>query len=215
MLFYRISHAILYLPTAVFYPTKVIGKKNVPKKGSAILCCNHRSNMDVVVIETKFYRRPYILSKHTLFKNKFVGAVLKSYGGIPVNREQVGVSSIKQALDALKNGERLLLFPEGTRKDITDGENMSLKNGTAMFAIKSQAPIVPMWLLKKPKFCRRNVLLVGEPFVLSEFAGQKLTKEVLEQASNIISQSMQNLRDNYLKQKEEKKKKKLVKKEVE
>lgn len=176
------------------------------------MCCNHRSNMDVVVIETKFMRRPYILAKHTLFKNKFVGWILKKYGGIPVNREQVGAHSIKTALDALKKGERLLLFPEGTRKDISDEENMSLKSGTAMFAIKSQAPIVPMWLIKKPKAFKRNVLLVGEPFHLTEFYGQKLTKENLEKASLLISEKMQSLRDNYLKEQEEKKQRKQNKK---
>ncbi len=213
MFFYRLSHALCYLPTNIFYPTKIIGRKNVPKKGACIMCCNHRSNMDVVVIETKFYRRPFILAKHTLFKNKFVGAVLKSYGGIPVNREQVGVQSIKACLDALKKGERLLLFPEGTRKDISDEESMSLKSGTAMFALKSQAPIVPMWLIKKPKAFRHNVLLVGEPFRLTEFEGQKATKEILQEASKIISQKMQNLRDTYLKEQEEKKAKKKKPKE--
>ena len=92
MFFYRLSHALCYLPVNLFYSTKIIGRKNVPKKGAAILCCNHRSNMDIVVIDIKFFRRPYVLAKHTLFKNKFVGAVLKSYGGISVNREQVGAS---------------------------------------------------------------------------------------------------------------------------
>ena len=215
MLFYRISHALCSVYTGLFYPTKVIGKKNVPKKGAAILCCNHRSNMDVVVIETHFYKRPFILAKHTLFKNKFVGAILKSYGGIPVNREQVGVQSIKMALDVLKRGDRLLLFPEGTRKDISDEEGLALKSGTAMFALKSKAPIVPMWLIKKPKAFRRNILLVGEPFYLTEFEGQKMTKEVLEQASQIISQKMQALRDDYLKEQEEKKIKKKNKKKAE
>lgn len=207
MIFYTISHALVYLPLTVLYPTKVIGKKNVPRKGGAILCCNHRSNMDIVIVNNKFFRRPYTLAKHTLFENKFVGAVLKSYGAIPVNREQVGVNSIKTALGALKKGKRLLLFPEGTRKDITDEESLSLKNGTAMFALKSQAPIIPMWLVKKPKACSFNVLLVGEPFYLKEFEGQKVTKEVLEEASKIISFKMQKLRDDYLESKKNKKKK--------
>lgn len=213
MFFYRLSHALCYLPINTFYPTKIIGRKNVPQKGACIMCCNHRSNMDVVVINIKFFKRPYILAKHTLFKKKFVGAVLKSYGGIPVNREQVGVQTIKTTLDLLKKGNRLLLFPEGTRKDVSDEENLSLKNGTAMFALKSQVPIVPMWLLKKPKAFKHNVLIVGEPFRLSEFEGQKITKEILGQASKIISEKMQNLRDTYLKEQEKKKAKKKKSKE--
>ena len=70
-----------------------------------------------------------------------------------------------------------------------------------------------MWLIKKPKAFRHNVLLVGEPFRLTEFEGQKATKEILQEASKIISQKMQNLRDTYLKEQEEKKAKKKKPKE--
>lgn len=212
MFFYTLCWVLAFLPIRIFFPTKIIGRKNLPKKKKAILTCNHRSNSDIVVIDGYMHRRPYTLAKHTLFEKKFKGAVLKSYGAIPVNRESVGLSTVKTVLNVLKKDKWLLIFPEGTRKDISDDEQMSLKNGTAMFALKSGAPIVPMWLIKKPKVFSRNVLLIGEPFSVEQFAGQKITSEVLGEVSKIISQKMQELRDDYLKQQQEKKEKKLAKK---
>lgn len=207
MFFYWFCYSLAFLPLKIFWPTKVIGKKNLPKKEKAILACNHRSNTDIAVLDINLKRRPYVLAKDSLFKNKFKGAILKSWGAIPVDRQNVGISVIKKVLKLLNENNWLLVFPEGTRKDITDEENMSLKNGTAMFAIKSKSPIVPMWLVKKPKFCHRNVLLIGEKFYLDEFYDKKLNAEVLNEASKVISQKMQELRDDYLKKQQSKGKK--------
>ncbi len=216
MFFYWFCYYLAFLPVRIFLPTKVIGRKNLPKKHKAILTCNHRSNADVVVTNSYLHAKPCILAKHSLFKNKLKGAILKSWGAVPVDRESVGISSIKTVLGELKKEKWLLIFPEGTRKNVSDEEQMSLKNGTAMFALKSNAPIVPMWLVKKPKIFSRNVLLIGEPFYLTEFQGQKLTTEVLTNASQVISEKMQKLRDDYLQEiqnkKEEKMQKKLLKK---
>lgn len=215
MFFYWLCYWLSFLPVKIFFPTKIIGKKNLPRKKKAILTCNHRSNSDVVVVDIGLRARPYILAKHTLFENKFNGAVLKSFGAIPVNRDSMGLSTVKTVLNALKDEKWLLIFPEGTRKDISNDEQMSLKNGTAMFALKSGAPVVPMWLVKKPKVFSRNVLLIGEPFELKQFEGQKLTNEILSEASGIISEKMQQLRDNYLKEQELKKmKKKKINKKI-
>lgn len=189
---------IAFLPIRIFYPTKVIGRKNLPKKKKAILACNHTSNLDIAVVNIRLYARPYTLAKHTLFKGKFRAALMHSLGAIEVNREEVGLSTVKKVLKILKNDRWLIMFPEGTRNNISEGEQLSLKGGLAMFSIKSGAPIVPMWLMKKPRFLRRNVLLIGEPFRLTQFEGQRLNSEVTAQATVIISQKMQGLRDGYL-----------------
>lgn len=210
-MFYWLVWLLLYLPLRIFCPLKIIGKNNIPKKQKVILSCNHSSNLDPILIDSHFIKRPYILAKHTLFKNKLVGAVLKSWGAIPVNRENVEISTIKTVLNVLKQDKMLLIFPQGRReKDLADMQGA--KNGLAMFALKTNSPIVPMWYVKKPRFFRCNTLLIGKPFYLEGFEGQKLTQEVLTNASNIIIQKMYELRDNYLKEQEQKKQAKLAKK---
>ena len=206
MFFYRLSWLLVWLPLRILTPLRTIGKKNLPK-GKAILACNHQSNWDAVLIFSYRWDRPYVLAKHTLFKNKLVGKVMRSYGGIPVNREEVSISTIKEVIKALNSEKHLLIFPQGTRMNEMDGE--SVKNGLAMFALKTKSPIVPMWYVRKPGIFRFNKLLIGEPFELTEFYGQKPTKEVLDKASDVVIQKMFELRDNYEAERNKKKTKKL------
>ena len=213
MFFYWLCYILVFIPLRLFFPTKVIGRKNLPKKSKAILACNHLSIMDPIIVNHNLYCGTYIPAKHTLFDNKLQGAILRSWGAIPMNREVVGVSTIRTVLNILQKNKWLLIFPEGTRKKGSD-DSVALKNGTALFSIKSGAPIVPMWFMKKPRFFHCNTLIVGKPFYLTEFAGQKLTSEILQQASVKISKEMQALRDNYINEKEAKKLAKLKKKKL-
>ena len=210
-MFYWLCWILAFLPLRLFWPTKFIGKKNIPKKQRAILACNHSSNMDVVIINSRLVPNPYVLAKHTLFKHKLTGAILKSWRAIPVNRGNVELSSMKKVFSILKKEQKLLIFPQGTRKEEQDDLN-SVKSGLAMFSLKTNSPIVPMWFVKKPKAFRRNVLLIGKPFYLEGFEGKKLTQEVLEEASNIVVKKMFELRDDYVKQQEEKRQAKLERK---
>lgn len=206
MFFYRLCWSLVWLPLRLLTPTRVIGRENLPK-GKAILACNHQSNWDPVLIFSYRWDRPYVLAKHTLFKNKFTSAVMRSYGGIPVNREEVSIATIKEVMKALNNDKHLLIFPQGTRMSDMDGD--SVKNGLAMFALKTKSPIVPMWFVGKPGIFRINKLLIGKPFELTEFYGQKATKEILDKASEVVGQKMLELRDNYEASKKKKKAKKV------
>lgn len=211
-MFYWLCWVLAFLPIRILWPTKVIGKKNIPKKQKVILSCNHTSNLDVVIINSRLVPNPYILAKHTLFKNKFFGAILRSWRAIPVNRDNVELSTIKKVFSVLKKDKMLLVFPQGKReKEVNDIE--STKNGLVMFALKSGAPIVPMWYLKKPRLFRRNVLLIGKPFYLEELQGQKIDNQVLQRGGEILVEKMQALRDDYLQQLELKKQAKIDKKQ--
>lgn len=211
-MFYWLCWILAFLPLRIFWPTKVIGKRNIPKrKQKAILACNHSSNMDPVLINARLVPNPYILAKKSLFKNKLAGAILKSWRAIPVDRENVDISTIKTVLSVLKKGHKLLIFPQGTRKKDQDDLN-GVKNGLVMFALKTNSPIVPMWYVNKPKAFRRNVLLIGKPFYLEGFEGKKLTQDVLDEASAVVIKKMLELRDDYEAQKQKKLEQKLAKK---
>ena len=67
----HLAQILLYLPFKILYPTKVIGKKNLPK-GSCIIASNHTSNLDAVVFALNTWEKKYYLAKKELFKNKFM-----------------------------------------------------------------------------------------------------------------------------------------------
>ena len=188
---------IVALPLRMLFPTKIIGKKNIPN-GACIISSNHTSNMDAVMLAVKTWEKKYYLAKKELFKNKLFGFILKKCGAVKIDRQANDVTAIKNCLKILKNNKKLVIFPEGTR---VHNENMELgevKHGVAMFAIKAKVPIVPIFISKKPKPFRRNKIFIGEPFTLEEFYGKKLDNEELEKAGEIVTRKMNEVRDNAL-----------------
>ena len=88
-----------------------------------------------------------------------------------------------------------MLFPEGTRNKGDENEMLQLKNGLVMLAIKSKAPVRIAMFWRKPRFLKKNYLFVGEEFDLSQFYGQKLSNEVMSQASKIVEQNFESLHE--------------------
>ena len=177
-----------------FFPTKFIGKKHIPKT-ACLMVSNHTSNLDPVNLAAHTWEKKHYLAKKELFKSKFVGFFLKKWGGIPIDREGNDLGAIKECLKVLKNGRKLVVYPEGTRNNNENMELGAVKQGAAMLAIKGKVPVVPMFVLKKPKFWRRNKVFVGEPFELNEFYGKRLGSEELDAASKIIEDKLNELRE--------------------
>lgn len=205
MLFW-ISLICLWPIMTIFFPTRVIGRKNV-LKGKCIWACNHQSNCDIMVIGTKIFTRIYALGKIELFKNKFLGWYLKKIGCISVHRGQADITAVKQCLRVLKDKQKpLVIFPTGTRSSTPD-EVQNLKNGVAMFSLKSDANIVPMVLVRKPKLFRRNRLVIGEPIDISKYADRKNDKSVYEEINKELSGKMEKMIQKYSYKKKQKKQK--------
>ncbi len=182
---------IFFLPLTIFFPTVVKGRKNLIK-GKCIVTANHRSNMDPILVYLKSNRKIHFLSKKELFKNKFFSWILRCLGCIKIDRHNLDINATKQVFKVLKENKTLGIFPQGTRSQ--DEDNMEIKNGVCMFAIKSKTPIVPMYIKKKPKFLVFNKIYIGEPFELTDFYDQKLTKEVLDAAAQVVLAKFEELK---------------------
>lgn len=180
-----------------FFPTKFVGKKNMPE-GPCIIASNHTSNMDAINLAVHTWEKKYFLAKKELFKNKLVGFFMRKWGGIKIDRQGNDVNAIKESLRVLKNGKKLVIFPEGTRNHNENMEMGEVKQGVAMFAIKAKVEIVPMFIMKKPKIWRRNRVIIGQPFDLSQFYGKKLSTEELAEATSIVATKMEELREQTL-----------------
>ena len=148
--------------------------------------------MDPILVYLKSNRKIHFLSKKELFKNKFFAWILRCLGCIKIDRQNLDINATKQVFKVLKENKTLGIFPQGTRSQ--DEDNMEIKNGVCMFAIKSKTPIVPMYIKKKPKFLVFNKIYIGEPFELTDFYDQKLTKEVLDAASQVVLAKFEELK---------------------
>lgn len=192
-MFFHFVQAIAYIPGKILFPAKIYGRKNLPK-GKAILTMNHTSNIDAILMVLGTYEKKYFLAKKELFKNKLMGGFLKGMGAIKIDRAGADVGAIKNALTVLKKDKKLIIFPEGTRSKSDEMNLGEVKNGSAMLAIKSKTPIVPVWVYNRPRAFRMSKVLIGKPYELSEFYGQRLSEEVLSKASDIVTQKLNELK---------------------
>lgn len=189
----------------ILYPAKVIGRKNIPKKGGAIEICNHKRMFDPVLIALYQWRRPRFLAKKSIFKNFIMRGILKALGAVPIDRKNVNISEMKRAVKIIKDGEIMLMFPEGTRNKIDDGNMQEFKNGVSTFALMAKVPIIPMYILKKIRIFRFNRIFIGEPIILSEFYNTRPTSDILEKTGKIVTDKMNELKDFALSYKKKKK----------
>ena len=169
----------------VFYRVKVEGKENIPKdkKEPLIYCGNHRTYKDPPLIVVTAQRHVRFLAKEELKKNPLFAFLGVVFGGIYVKRDSKDLSAVKTTLKALKNGESIALFPEGTRNGLEKGEKV--KDGAAFFAVRSGAPVIPCGIKGGEKGNRKVTITYGEPLDFSEYKGSK-DKEVLDKVTEEI-----------------------------
>lgn len=184
---------IVYIPLLVVFPVIVVGRKNIRRKGRVILCCNHQSNGDPIVIWQRLFRRRFnIMAKDKLFKNKFVSFFIKCFGGYPVNRGTTDITAIKKTIGLLKKDKAVCIFPEGTR--LKTEETNELKSGTVIFALKTNSPIVPAMFVKKIRPFTFNKLRIGKEFDLAKEigynAGDKITLEIIDEGLKVLHNKM-------------------------
>jgi len=125
----------------LFLDVRVQGVDNVPRRGAVILASNHLSNLDPMLVGVHSRRRMNYLAKEDLFKNSFASFILNKVGAIALKRDRGDYSALRTSLARLKNGEGLVLFPEGSRS--MDGSLQEAKLGVGLIAAKSQALVIP------------------------------------------------------------------------
>ena len=123
---------------------------------------------------------------------------------IPVSRDGQDAKAIMTALRYLKKGEKISMFPEGTRNR-TDQELLPLKGGAALFAIKAKVPVYPIMTIGKTKYFRRTPIIIGDPIDLSEFYEMKMSAEDYARAEEIVREKMLATMHGYMRAKEEEK----------
>lgn len=173
----------------IFYPYKIFGLENTLDKG-AVVCSNHFSMLDLTFIAEIFDKNTFYLAKKELFKNKLIASILKSYGGISIDRENVEVRTLMKIIKLLKDGNKVVVFPEGTRNKTNSTDFLPFKGGSMVFAVKSKKPIIPIVISHKARLFKKTYIQIGESFELSDFYDKKITNEEVVSMENIVLNKM-------------------------
>ncbi|MSU41170.1 MAG: 1-acyl-sn-glycerol-3-phosphate acyltransferase [Pedosphaera sp.] len=127
---------------ATYQPRTIYHVERVPKSGPAILAANHVSLIDPPLVGTATRRVLHYLARESAFTNPIAGAILRSWNCVPLDRDGGSARGLKTILEHLRNGQAIMMFPEGTRSP--DGKIQSARPGIGLAIVKSGAPVIPI-----------------------------------------------------------------------
>ncbi len=204
-MFFNILYQLIALFIRVVFTLnggfEVKGKENIPE-GGTLIAANHISYLDPPLVGSITPRRVTFMARKGLFKVPLLGTIIKP-AAFPVDREKPRPSSIKEAVKRLKNGELIVIFPEGGRSET--GELMQAKRGIGMIAGLSRVPIVPALIIGSnkalplgAKWIKRAKITVifGKPINANPSAEEKGQKssELHEHNSSRIMAAIEELK---------------------
>lgn len=185
----------------------VVGRRNIPVTGAAILASNHLSFADSVFLPLMVDRPVTFLAKSDYFTGKGIKGFLtklffKGTGMLPIDRSggKASEASLNTGLRVLGRGELLGIYPEGTRSP--DGTLYRGRTGIARMALESKVPVIPVIMVdtdtmmpigkRLPRVVRIGIV-IGEPLDFTRFAGMESDRYILRSVTDEIMVALQQL----------------------
>ena len=207
-MFYWLMKYIVIGPLlkAIFRPW-IVGRRNVPPEGAAILASNHLSFIDSVFLPLMIDRPMSFLAKSDYFTGKGLKGwatrmFMKGTGQIPIDRTggKASEASLNTGLQVLGHGDLLGIYPEGTRSP--DGRLYRGRTGLARMALEAHVPVIPVVMVdtdtvmpigRRLPHIGRVGMVLGEPLDFSRFAGMEGDRYILRSVTDEIMVALQRL----------------------
>ena len=188
----------------VLFRYRVEGRQHLPRRGPLLVVANHLSHLDPPLIGLALPRTVRFLARENLRRAPVVGGLIRRWGIIPVYRDSQrrAYSAVEMALEALRRGEAVAIFPEGTRSEDGRFHPEKVRSGAAVLALRSRAPVVPagIWgtcyaLPKGAKWIRPRPVGVrfGPPIQMEDLYDRGLSRDVTREATRRILEAIQDL----------------------
>ncbi len=183
--FYVTVVSILGPIVRLLFPCSVEGLENLAAGEKMVLCANHASGWDPILICISLPKsfRIRMMAKKELMDIPVLGWLIHKLGGFGVDRGNADLAAVKTAIKAVKDGENLLIFPEGTRVE-REGD-VRAKGGVVMIAMRTGASLVPVYVGGKKRVFKRTRIIFGEPY-LPETASRRPTAEEFQEHADEV-----------------------------
>ena len=191
-----VSHVIIFPIYKLLFRGILIGRENIPKKGSFILVSNHGSLLDPPLLGHAVGRNISFMAKAELFSIPLLGFIIKACGAYPVKRGIADKTTIKIACEKLLNNNSIGIFIDGTRQK--DGRVNKPKQGAALLAFKNQKLLLPVAIINSNKLVRfkffipfftKIVIKVGQPI----YPPRNSSKDELVAITNSLQKSINKM----------------------
>lgn len=188
--FFVFVYYVVGFLVGILHPVRIEGMEKLPKSG-ALLCPNHSSNWDPVLLGLRLpvNYRLHVMAKEELFKNPLLAWAIRKLGAFPVSRGGNDINTVRTALQAIKDGDNLLIFPEGTTIHdgigYADGLPAHAKAGVAMIGIRAKATLVPVFVDGKKRPFHRTRIIFGDPYI-PQYTGRHGTSEEVQKIADEV-----------------------------
>lgn len=189
--FYSFTKGVVTIIFNIFYRIEINGVENIPKEGRLIICSNHISLRDPIILAIVVPRQLFFMAKKELFKNELLKLLFKNLGAFPVNRDKSDLTAIKNSIKVLNNNNVLGLFPEGTR--VKEKKISNAMPGIAMISLKAKAPIVPIYINTNYNLFSKIKISIGQPIVFDDWNGKKKSGEEYKELSEKVMEKIYTL----------------------
>lgn len=186
---YSVSRMIVRFIYWLLFRLEARGISNIPAEGPVILCSNHKSMLDPFTLAVRVPREVHFMAKAELFRIPVVGPVIRAFGAFPVKRGAIGKETIRTAIELLRQGKVMGIFPEGTRNETLG----PAKRGAVTIAMRSGAAVVPVALIGNYKLFRKMIVVYGAPVDMTPFVEAGTTEAQEEATERIMSKIRQML----------------------
>ena len=187
----RVLAAVLFHTVG---PVAYEGLENLPQDGPCILIGNHQSWMDPVIVAAPIKKKEVtFLGKKELVGNRLVHHVLTDMHMIIVDRHNSDTEALRACVRAPRGGEILGISPEGTRHH--GGTMEQLESGVGLIALRSGAPVVPVYIDGKYRLFHRNRCVVGAPIDYSDLRAEGVNRDTCQRLMERITGVYAGLRD--------------------
>ena len=201
-LLYRIGWLLVARTISIYTRMSVEGRERLPADGAYLFAPSHRSYIDTPIAAAVQRRRMRFMGKDSMWRYKSLGRLFSALGAFPVTRGSVDREALKRCVEILNDGEPLVIFPEGERKD--GPVIQPLFDGVPFLAAKARVPIVPVGIGGSAKVMPRNAkfilphkvhMVIGEPFSVQLDERGRVSREALAKATVRLHGDLQELFD--------------------
>jgi len=200
--FYQLIRFLVVSICRTYCRMTVSGQENIPRSGPFVLAPVHRSYIDTPIASGCTRRRMRFMGKDSMWKRQPLNWMLSALGAFPVTRGSADREAITRAIQVLKSGEPLVLFPEGERK--SGPVVQPLMDGAAYVACKAGVSIIPVGIGgservmgKGAKFIypRKLVVIIGKPIPVPASVDGRMPRSAVKEVTTQLHEQLQMLFD--------------------
>ena len=190
---YEVVRVLAIIVFHTLMPVRFHHRERLDREAPFVLIANHQHALDPVVMAMGIpkHQLVFLAKKELAGNSKFLRNVLTRLHCILVNRHETDMEAMRACMKAVRMKKILLIFPEGTRHH--EGQMEQIENGTALIAMRSKAPVIPIYFARKLGWFKVTNLYVGEPIPYDDLLEKGINAETCEEMNERMRETFRRM----------------------